>query len=64
LEAKKTIFLSRYGMGLFIILFIGELGTYKKNLIPTRGVEHQEENDFPQGDMLKFTYKGNFLTIK
>jgi hypothetical protein len=27
-------------------------------------VEHWEKNHFPQGGMLKFTYKGHFLTIK
>jgi hypothetical protein len=26
--------------------------------------EHWEKNHFPQGVMLKFTYKGRFLTIK
>jgi hypothetical protein len=29
-----------------------------------RRVEHWEKNHFPQGDMLKNTYKGRFLTIK
>jgi hypothetical protein len=27
-------------------------------------MEHGEKIYFPQGGMLKFTYKGNFLTIK
>jgi hypothetical protein len=27
-------------------------------------VEPCENHQFPQGDMLKFTYKGRFLTIK
>jgi hypothetical protein len=27
-------------------------------------VEHWEKNHFPQGGMLKFTYKGHFLTTK
>jgi hypothetical protein len=40
LKAKKTIFKSRYGMSLFIFLFLSELGTCPQNLIPTRDVEH------------------------
>jgi hypothetical protein len=40
MEAKKTIFLSKYGMSLFEILFLGELGMCLQNLIPTRGVEY------------------------
>jgi hypothetical protein len=51
-------------MSLFIFLFLSELGTCPQNLIPTRGVEHWEKNHFPQGGMLKSTYKGRFLTIK
>jgi hypothetical protein len=38
--------------------------TCPQNLIPTRDVEHWEKNHFSQGGMLKFTYKGRFLTIK
>jgi hypothetical protein len=64
LKAKKTIFKSRYGMCLSIFLFLSELGTCPQNLVPTRGVKHWEKNHFPQGGMLKFTYKGRFLTIK
>jgi hypothetical protein len=64
LKAKKTIFKSRYGMCLSIFLFLSELGTCPQNLIPTRSVEHWEKNHFPQEGMLKFTYKGCFLTIK
>jgi hypothetical protein len=60
LESKKTTFSSRYGMCLFGFLFLSELGTCSQNLMPTQGVEHQ----FPQEGMLKFTYKGRFLTIK
>jgi hypothetical protein len=44
------------------ILVLSELGTCPYNLIPTRGVE--QKNHFLQGNMLKFTYKGYFLTIK
>jgi hypothetical protein len=51
-------------MSLSIFLFLRELGTCPQNLIPTRGVEHWEKNHYPQGGMLKFTYKGPFLTIK
>jgi nitrate/TMAO reductase-like tetraheme cytochrome c subunit len=42
----------------------GGLSTCPQNLIPTRGVEHWEKNHFPQGGMLKFTYKGYSLTMK
>jgi hypothetical protein len=51
-------------MSLSIFLFLSELGTCPQTLIPTRGVEHCEKNHFSQGGMLKFTYKGHFLTIK
>jgi hypothetical protein len=51
-------------MCLSVFLFQSELGTWPQNLIPTRGVEHWEKNHFPQGGMLKFTYKGRLLTIK
>jgi hypothetical protein len=51
-------------MCLFIFLFLSELGTCPRYLIPTRGVEHGEKNHFPQGSMLKFTFKGCSLTIK
>jgi hypothetical protein len=64
LKAKKTIFQSRYGMCLSIFLFLIELGTCPQNLIPAKGVEHWEKNHFPQGGMLKFTYKDRFWTIK
>jgi hypothetical protein len=51
-------------MCLSIFLFLSQLGTCPQNLIPTRGVEHWGKNHFLQGGMLKFTYKGRFLTIK
>jgi hypothetical protein len=63
-EAKKTIFERGYGLCLSTFLFLSELGTCPQNLIPTGGVEHWEKIQFPQGGMLKFTYKGRFLTIK
>jgi hypothetical protein len=61
---KKPLFSSRYEMSLFGFLFLGELGTCLQNLMPTRGGEPWENHQFPQGGMLKFTYKGHFLTIK
>jgi hypothetical protein len=51
-------------MCLSIFLFLSELGTCPQNLIPTRGVEHWERNNFPQGGMLKSTHKGRFLILK
>jgi hypothetical protein len=64
LGSKKTTFSSRYEMSLFKFLFLGELGTCSQSLMPTRGVEPWENHQFPQGGMLKFSYKGRFLTIK
>jgi hypothetical protein len=64
LGSKKTTFLSRFRMCLFRFLFLGELGTCPQNLMPTQGVEPWENHQFPEGGMLKFTYKGCFLTIK
>jgi hypothetical protein len=60
---KKTIFGRRYGLH-FTFLFLVELGTCVQNLISTKVVEGCQNNDFPQRGMLKFTYKGRFLTIK
>jgi hypothetical protein len=51
-------------MSLFRFLFLGELGTCPQNLMPTQGVEPWVNHQFPQGGMLKFTYKGRFLTMK
>jgi hypothetical protein len=51
-------------MSLFGFLFLCELGTCPQNLMPTRGVEPCKNHQFPQGGMLKFTYKGRFLTLK
>jgi hypothetical protein len=64
LKAQKTTFSSRHGLCDILFLSLGELGICVKNLIPIGGVEHWEKNYFPQGGMLKFTYKGRFLTIK
>jgi hypothetical protein len=61
---QKTTFSSRYEMSLFGFLFLGELGTCPQNLMPTQDVEPWENHQFLQGGMLKFTYKGRFLTIK
>jgi hypothetical protein len=64
LQSKKKPFLGYLWLCLFVFLFIGELGTCPKNCIYTRGVEHWEKNEFPQGGMLKFIYKGQILTMK
>jgi hypothetical protein len=64
LGAKKTIFYSKYGLRDFKLLFLGELGTYQQNLISTRHMESWKKRHFAQRDMLKFTYKGHFLTLK
>jgi hypothetical protein len=64
LGSKKTIFSSRYEMSLIGFLFLGELGTCPQNLMLTQCVEPWENHQYPQRGMLKFTYKGSFLTIK
>jgi hypothetical protein len=64
LGSKKTTFKSRFRMSLFRFLFLGELGTCPQNLMPTQDVEPWENHQFPQGGMLKSTYKGRFMTIK
>ena len=64
LGSKKTTFLSKFRLCLFRFLFLCKLGTCPQNVMPTRGVEPWENHQFPQGGMLKFTYKGRFLTIK
>jgi hypothetical protein len=61
---QKTIFGLRYGLLDFTFLFLVELGTCVQNLIFTKVVEGCQKNYFPQRGMLKFTYKGRFLTIK
>jgi hypothetical protein len=61
---KKTTFSSRFRMSLVRFLFLHVLSTCPQNLMPTRGVEPWENHQFPQRGMLKFTYKGRFLTIK
>jgi hypothetical protein len=63
-EAWKPTFWRGYGMLLSILLFLSELGTCPQNLIPRICVEHVEKIHFPHGGMLKFTYKGRFLTNK
>jgi hypothetical protein len=62
--AKKIIFGLRYGLWDFTFLFLVELGTCVQNLIFTKVVEGYQKYYFPQRGMLKFTYKGRFLTIK
>jgi hypothetical protein len=63
LEAKKTTFSSRYGMRKFVSLFVSGLGTCPQKLILIWDVEPCENNHFVEEGMLKFTYKGRFLTI-
>jgi hypothetical protein len=64
LGARKNIFGLRYGLPDFTFLFVVDLGTCVQNLIFTKVVEGCQKNYLPQKDMLKFTYKGRFLTIK
>jgi hypothetical protein len=64
LGAKKTIFGLRYGLPDFTFLFLVKLGTCVQNLIFTKVVEGCQKKYFLQRGMLKFTYKGSFLTIK
>ena len=64
LGSKKTTFSSILKMSLYRFLLLGELGTCPQNLMPKWGVEPWENHQFPKGGMLKFTYKGHFLTIK
>jgi hypothetical protein len=61
---KKPILGLRYGLLNLTFLFLVELGTCAQNLIFTKVVEGCQNNYFPQRGMLKFTYKGRFLTIK
>jgi hypothetical protein len=62
--ATKTISGLRYGLPDFTFLFLVELGTCVENLIFNKVVEGCQKNYFSQRGMLKFTYKGRFLTIK
>jgi hypothetical protein len=64
LGAKKSFF--RVGMDLrdFKFLFLAELGTCQQNLISTRHMEPWKKCHFAQRGMLKFMYKGRFLTLK
>ena len=61
---QKPIFGLRYGLLVFIFLFLFELGRCMQNLIFTKVVEGCQKNYFPQRGMLKFTYKGRFFIIK
>jgi hypothetical protein len=63
-EVKKTILRRRYGLPDFIFLFLFKLGTCVQNLIFTKVVEGCQKIIFRKRGMLKFTYKGCFLTIK
>jgi hypothetical protein len=64
LEAQKTIFGRRYGLPDFIFLFLVELDTCVQNLMFTKIIKGWQKIYFPPRGMLKFTYKGHFLTIK
>jgi hypothetical protein len=64
LKAKNTTFSSKHGFFDILFMFLGELSICSQNLVPTRGVEHWKKNYFPQGGILKFTYKGRYMTIK
>ena len=64
LGSKKITFSSTYEMSLIGYLFLGKSGTCPQNLMSTQSVQPSENHQFPQGDMLKFTYKGHFFTIK
>jgi hypothetical protein len=46
------------------ILYLFCTSTCPQNLIPTRHIELWGKHHFAQRGMLKFTYKGRFLTIK
>jgi hypothetical protein len=61
---QKTIFRCRYGLPDVIFLFLVELGTCVQNIMFTKVVKGWQKNYFPPRGMLKFTYKGRFLTIK
>ena len=45
-------------------MFLIELGTCVQNLMFTKVVKGWQKNYFPPRGMLKFTFKGHFLTIK
>jgi hypothetical protein len=62
--SKKTSFSSRFRMSFFGFLFLGELGTCPQNLMHTQDVEPWGNHQFPQGGMLKFTYKRPFFDNK
>jgi hypothetical protein len=71
LGSKRTTFSSRYEMCLFEFSFLSELGTCPQNLMfkiddweNFHKIADWENHQFPQRGMLKFTYKGCFLTIK
>jgi hypothetical protein len=64
LEATKTIFGWRDGLPDFIFLFLVELGTCVQNLMFTKVVKGWQKNYFPPRGMLKFTYRGRYMTIK
>jgi hypothetical protein len=60
---KKPFFLGIHGMCLFEFLFIGKLGTCIQNSY-LQEMWNMEKNHFPQGGMLKFTYKAGLLACE
>jgi hypothetical protein len=49
LDAKETTFSSRFGMRLFRVLFLNELGTCSQNFMATRVVDLNNNINFHTG---------------
>jgi hypothetical protein len=64
LEAKKTIFLSRYRMSLFTFLFLDELGMCPQNLISRKGVDQREKNNSSKRGYVGFHIQRHFFDNK
>ena len=43
---------------------LSALGTYSQHFMPTRDVESLGRQKFPQGGLVKFSFKGRFLILK
>jgi hypothetical protein len=63
LRQKKSNLSSRYGLWDFIFLFLGELGDVYKIAYPQEVWNIERKIGFHKV-LLKFIYKGHFLTIK
>jgi hypothetical protein len=61
---EKTIFGRRYGLPDFIFLFLFDLGTCVQKSHIHQSCEGLPKIYFLQRGIMKFTYKGRFLTIK